>query len=453
MKNGNRMMTEKISSLMREMAIPTVIAQIINVLYSIVDRIYIGHIPNASDAALTGVGVTLPIITFISAFSSFVGAGGAPLASIYQGKGDKERAEKFLGSGTTMLIFFSVTLMFFFYIFMDPILYFFGASEGTISYAKTYLSIYLAGTLFVQLALGLNPFIVAQGASKTGMVSVLIGAALNLLLDPLFIFVFHMGVAGAGWATVISQMVSASWVIAFLVNPHAELRLRLKNMKPDFHIIKRIASLGISPFVMDSTSSLMVAVLNKGMQTYGGDLYVGSITVMESMMQLINAPLTGFTQGVQPIISYNYGAKRFDRVHKAYRSMIFITAGSSFIVTSLFMIFPGFFASFFTNSEPLIELCQKKIPIFMAGMLLFGFQKGIQPTFVALSQAKISIFIAVLRKIILLIPLAIILPIKLGTQGIYIAEPISDIISATTAIILFVVNIRKILTEESVDLI
>ena len=451
MKQKNNLLTDSIPSLMVKMAVPSVIAQIVNVLYSVVDRIYIGHIPNASEAALTGVGVTLPIVTFISAFSSFVGSGGAPLSAIYQGKGDHIKAQKVLGNGVSMLLIFSVCLMALFYGFMNPLLYLFGASDATIAYGRTYLSIYLIGTVFVLLSLGLNTYIVAQGAATTGMLSVLIGAVLNLVLDPIFIFVFHMGVAGAAWATVISQMVSAVWVVGFLVSPAASLKIRVQDLKPKKQIIKKIASLGISPFTMTATASLVGVVLNTEMQRYGGDLYVGSITVMQSLMQLINAPLSGFTQGVQPIISFNYGAGQFDRVRKTYRRMIVITSSFSFAVTGLFMIFPGFFASFFTNSEQLIALCVQKMPLFMAGMLIFGFQKSIQPTFLALGQAKISMFIAVLRKIVLLVPLAILLPMRLGTDGVYLAEPISDIISATAAIILFATHIRKILAEDSVN--
>lgn len=443
--------TEKISVLMAKMAIPSVIAQVINILYNIVDRIYIGHIPNASADALTGVGVAFPIVTFISAFSAFVGAGGAPLSAIWQGKGDKDKAEKILGNGVTMLVLFTVVLMAVFYIFMKPLLYMFGASDATIGYGVTYISIYLAGTIFVELALGLNPYIISQGAAKTGMVSVVIGAVINILLDPVFIFIFDMGVAGAALATVISQFVSALWVVSFLVGKRAVLKIKFKNLKPDFQIIKSISALGVSPFVMRSTESLVSIALNSSMQAYGGDLYVGSITIMQSIMQFFSAPLGGFTQGVQPIISYNFGARRFDRAKKTYRSMIGICTVFSLAGTALIMIFPEFFAGLFTNSEELIALCGRKMPLFISGMLLFGVQMGIQPTFMALGQARISLFIATLRKIILLVPLAVILPVFFGTEGVYIAEPVSDFISATVAAILFLVNIKKILTEDALD--
>lgn len=446
-----RMATEKIGRLMISMAVPSVIAQVINILYSVVDRIYIGHIEGVGMEALTGVGVTFPIITLISAFSAFAGAGGAPLAAIWLGKGDRKRAEKILGNGVTMLIFFTVILMVFFYAFERPLLYLFGASDATIDYAVSYISIYLGGTIFVELALGLNAFIISQGQSRTAMMAVLIGAASNIILDPVFIFVLGMGVRGAAIATVISQALSAAWTVGFLVSKRSSLTIRLQAMKPDFPVIGRVMALGISPFIMRATESAISVVLNSGLQRYGGDVYVGSLTIMQSVMQMYSAPLGGFTQGVQPIISYNFGAGNFDRVKKLYRSMI----TSSFLfaagATTLVMIFPGFFASLFTNDAQLIALVERMMPIFMCGMLIFGLQQGIQPTFLALGQAKISLFIAVFRKVILLIPLALILPLKFGVMGIYYAEPVSDVISAVTAVVLFLLNIKKIVSKETLQ--
>lgn len=446
-----RMATEKIGRLMISMAVPSVIAQVINILYSVVDRIYIGHIEGVGMEALTGVGVTFPIITLISAFSAFAGAGGAPLAAIWLGKGDRKRAEKILGNGVTMLIFFTVILMVFFYAFERPLLYLFGASDATIDYAVSYISIYLGGTIFVELALGLNAFIISQGQSRTAMMAVLIGAASNIILDPVFIFVLGMGVRGAAIATVISQALSAAWTVGFLVSKRSSLTIRLQAMKPDFPVIGRVMALGISPFIMRATESAISVVLNSGLQRYGGDVYVGSLTIMQSVMQMYSAPLGGFTQGVQPIISYNFGAGNFDRVKKLYRSMI----TSSFLfaagATTLVMIFPGFFASLFTNDAQLIALVERMMPIFMCGMLIFGLQQGIQPTFLALGQAKISLFIAVFRKVILLIPLALILPLKFGVMGIYYAEPVSDVISAVTAVVLFLLNIKKIVSRETLQ--
>lgn len=446
-----RMATEEIGKLMFRMAIPSVIAQVINILYNIVDRVYIGHIEGVGMEALTGVGVTFPIITLISAFSAFAGAGGAPLASIWLGKGDRKRAEKILGNGVSMLLFFTVILMAFFYWFQRPLLYVFGASDATIGYAMDYISIYLIGTIFVELALGLNAFIISQGQSRTAMAAVLIGAASNIILDPIFIFGFHMGVKGAARATVISQALSALWTVGFLVSKRSTLTIKLEAMKPDFSVIGKVMALGVSPFIMRATESLISVVLNSGLQRYGGDIYVGSLTIMQSVMQMYAAPLGGFTQGVQPIISYNFGAGNFDRVKKLYRRMIAISFAFSAGATILVLAFPRFFAGMFTNDENLIALVGEMMPVFMCGMLVFGLQQGIQPTFLALGQAKISLFIAVFRKVILLVPLAIILPFRFGVMGIYYAEPVSDVLSAATAVILFLLNIKKIVSKETLE--
>lgn len=448
--SDNRIMgTEKIPRLMLQMAVPSIIAQVINILYNIVDRIYIGHISGVGAAALTGVGLTFPIITLISAFSAFVGTGGAPLASIWMGKNDKKHAEKILGTGVFMLLCFSVVLMVLFLIFQRPLLYAFGASDATIGYAMEYLTIYLLGTVFVEIALGLNPFIIAQGRSTTAMMSIVIGAVINIVLDPVFIFIFHMGVKGAAIATVISQAVSAAWNVKALIDKKAVLKIIPSCIRPELRVMGQIFSLGISPFIMRSTESLISIVLNHQLQKFGGDLYVGSLTIMQSVMQLFSAPLNGYTQGVQPIVSYNFGAGKFDRVKTTYRYMI---AGSfliSFLTAASAMIFPEFYAMMFTNEQELITLTGKVMPIFMTGMLIFGLQNGIQPTFLGLGQAKISLFIALLRKVILLVPLALIFPNFFGVMGVYYAEPVADIISALTASILFLCNIKKILTMEN----
>lgn len=441
--------TEKIPSLMIRMAIPSVIAQVINILYNIVDRIYIGHISGVGAAALTGVGLTFPIITLISAFSAFVGSGGAPLASIWMGKNDKKHAEKILGTGVFMLLCFSLILMAVFLIFQRPLLYAFGASDATIGYAMEYLTIYLIGTVFVEIALGLNPFIIAQGRSTTAMMSIVIGAVINIVLDPIFIFGFHMGVKGAAIATVISQAVSAAWNVKALMDKKAVLKIVPACIRPDLRVIGQIFSLGISPFIMRSTESLISIVLNHQLQKFGGDLYVGSLTIMQSVMQLFSAPLSGYTQGVQPIVSYNFGAGKFDRVRTTYRYMIFGSFLISFVTAASAMIFPEFYAMMFTNEGDLIALTGKVMPVFMAGMLIFGLQNGIQPTFLGLGQAKISLFIALLRKVILLVPLALIFPNFFGVMGVYYAEPVADITSAVIASILFLCNIKKILTMEN----
>ncbi len=449
MTREERMASESIGRLMVSMTLPSIFAQIINILYSIIDRIYIGHMEGVGANALTGVGVTFCITVFISAFSGFVNSGAAPLAAIWLGKKDRDHAEKILGNSVSFLVFCTVVLMAVFYIFQRPLLYQFGASDATIGYAMDYLTIYLAGTLFVEIALGLNAFIICQSQPRTAMFSVLIGAVANIILDPIFIFGLHMGVKGAAVATVISQALSAAWVMVFLMGKKSSLKIRVRFLKPDMGILISIFSLGISPFIMRATESFISIVLNHGLQAYGGDLHVGALTIMQSVMQLFSAPIGGFTQGMTPIISYNYGAGNFERVKQLYRWMIGLCFGFMLVTTATTMIFPEFYAGFFTNETQLIELVGRVMPIFMAGMLVFGLQNGIQPTFLALGQAKISLFIAVLRKIILLIPLAIILPHFMGVMGVYYAEPISDILSATTASVLFLLNIRKILSMEA----
>lgn len=444
-----RMATQSIGRLMVSMTVPAILAQIINVLYSVIDRIYIGHMEGVGANALTGVGVTFCITMFISAFSAFISNGAAPLAAIWLGKGDREHAEKILGNSVSFLLICTVVLMAFFYAFQRPLLYMFGASDTTIGYATDYLSIYLAGTLFVELAMGLNAFIICQSQSKTAMLSVLIGAIANIVLDPIFIFGLHMGVKGAATATVISQGLSAAWVLAFLLGKKSSLKIRRSCIQIDRGILGSVFSLGVSPFIMSATESFISIVLNHGLQAYGGDTHVGSLTIMQSIMQLFSAPLNGYTQGMAPIVSYNYGAGNFDRVKMLYRWMIGVCFGFRFLTTATAMLFPRFYAGFFTNESELIALTGQVMPIFMAGMLVFGLQNGIQPTFLALGQAKVSLFIAVLRKIILLIPLAIILPHFMGVMGVYYAEPISDTISATAATALFMFNIRKILSKEA----
>ncbi len=441
--------TMPLPRLMASLAIPSVIAQLINVLYNIIDRMYIGHIPGSGPVALTGVGLTFPIITLISAFSAFIGAGGAPLASISLGKGDRNRAEKILGNGVSVLLIFSASLTVLFMLFRRPLLYMFGASDQTIHYGVDYITIYLVGTVFVQLALGLNMFITSQGQARTAMLSVLIGAIINIVLDPVFIFALRMNVQGAALATVISQAVSAIWVVHFLSSEKSAIQIRRKNMVPDLSILKSIMALGISPFIMQATESAISIILNRGLSMYGGDLYVGSMTILQSVMQLIVIPVQGFTQGVQPIISYNFGARKFDRVKKTYRMTICFTFAVATFLCILTLFFPGLFAGIFTTDQELIALVKKVMPIFMAGIAVFGIQMGCQTTFMGLGQAKISLFIALLRKVILLIPLALILPKFFGVMGIYYAEPISDITAATTATILFLCVRKRIVSEDA----
>lgn len=450
-KKDEKLGVMPIPQLMVSLAIPSVIAQLINVLYNIVDRMYIGHIPDIGPVALTGVGVTMPVIMLISAFSAFIGAGGAPLAAIALGKGDRDRAEKILGNGVSILLIFSTVLILFFMIFKQPLLYMFGASEQTIIYAQRYITIYLAGTVFVQLALGLNMFISSQGQAKTAMLSVLIGAVINIVLDPIFIFGLKMDVRGAALATVISQAVSAVWVVRFLVSEKSVIRIRKKNFALDFRILAGVMALGVSPFIMQATESAISIVLNRGLSIYGGDLYVGSMTILQSVMQLAVIPVQGFTQGVQPIISYNFGAGKFDRVRKTYRLTIMTTVVISVVYCLLTVNFPTVFAGLFTSDKELLALVGKVMPIFMAGIWIFGIQMGCQTTFMGLGQAKISLFLALLRKVILLIPLALILPRYFGVMGIYYSEPISDTISAATAGILFLCVRKKIVSQEALS--
>lgn len=444
----SRLGTENITKLMISLAIPAVLAQIVNVLYNIVDRIYIGRIPGVGAAALTGVGVTFPIITIISAFSSFVSGGGAPLASIALGQGNRKRAERILGNAASLLLFFSALLMLFFFVFQKPLLYLFGASDNTIGYSSTYISIYLLGTVFVQLAVGLNTFISCQGHARTAMCSVLIGAVVNIALDPLFIFVFHMGVAGAAVATILSQALSAAWVLKFLCSEKSGIRLGLSGMRPDFALLRQVMALGVSPFIMAATESAITIVMNHGLQVYGGDLYVGSMTILQSVLQLVFVPINGFTTGVQPIISYNFGAGSFDRVKMTIRRMISVTFLAAFLYVVFAMLRPGVFAGLFTTDEELIALVKKVLPVYLCGMSVFGIQSGIQSSFLGLGQAKISLCIALLRKVILLIPMALLLPHFFGVMGVYYAEPVADLISVAIASTLFLLNIRKILSKE-----
>lgn len=442
-KQDEKLGTAPLGRLVLSLALPAVVAQLINVIYNMVDRIYIGHIAGVGAQALAGLGLSLPIILLIQAFSAMAGMGGAPRASIQLGKGDREAAEKILGNSVTMLLVFAVVLTFGFYLVKTPLLYLFGASDATIGYAEDYLNIYLVGTVFVMCYTGLNMFISCQGYAKFAMVSVLIGALLNIILDPVFIFVFGMGIQGAAVATILSQGVSAVWIVRFLFSKRTGLKIRRRNLKPDWRVIGSIAALGISPFVMQSTESLINIVLNRGLQNYGGDLYVGALTILQSVMQLIVIPVQGFSQGAQPIISYNYGAQNLERVRKTFQIALSTIWGFSFLFTGIVMLFPRIFAGLFTSDASLLELASAKMPLFLAGLLVFGVQMTCQSTFMGLGKAKISLFIALWRKVILLIPLAMILPEFFGVDGIYWAEPLADVISAVTAGVLFVVTVWR----------
>lgn len=444
-----RLGTEPLGRLIVSMALPAVAAQLINVLYNVIDRIYIGHIADYGDLALTGVGVTFPILMLVSAFSAFAGMGGAPLASIKLGKKDYEGAEKILGNCTAMLITFSILLTAIFLIFKEPILYAFGASDNTIIYANDYISIYLIGTIFVQFAVGLNTFISGQGNAKIAMLSVCFGAGINIILDPIFIFYFGMGVKGAALATIISQAVSAVWVVCFLASKKSVIRLRSKNIRLEPKVVGRVAALGVSPFIMQSTESLVSITLNSGLQQYGGDLYVGSMSILLSVMQLIIVPVQGISQGVQPILSYNYGAGNSKRVMDTFKRMLAVCLAGSLLLGGIAVAFPQLYVGLFTNNAELIQLTRSVMPIFFIGTCIFGIQMACQSMFLALGQAKFSLTIALLRKVILLIPLAIILPKFIGVMGIYYAEPIADIISVTIAGTLFLLFNKKILNANN----
>ena len=437
-----------IGPLMVKLALPAVAAQLINMLYNIVDRIYIGHIPEVGRTALTGLGVTFPILMLISAFTAFAGMGGAPLASIRLGSGDRAGAEKILGNSTTLLLLLAAVLTAVFSIVKEPALMAFGASEATIGYALDYISIYLAGTVFVQLALGLNAYITAQGQALVAMCSVLIGAILNILLDPLFIFVFQMGVKGAALATILSQGVSACWVVGFLCSGWSGLRIRPATMKLERAVVGKIAALGIAPFIMQSTESLVTVVLNSGLQFYGGDLYVGTVTVMQSVMQMVVMPVQGITQGVQPIMSYNFGAKNYARVRQTFRLLLRTTLTVTVSACLVVTLFPQQLALIFNDDQELVELVGRVMPIFFGGIWAFGAQIACQTAFMAMGQAKTSLFLALLRKVILLVPLAILLPLAThSVLGIYVAEPVADILASATTLTLFLRKRKTLLPE------
>ena len=433
---------------MLSMGVPTLAAQLINLLYNIVDRIYIGHIPNVGADALTGLGLAMPVIMIISAFSMLLGAGGAPLAGIDMGRGDMKSAEKIIGSCAGALVICSVILTAVFAVFEKPLLYLIGASDVTLPYAVKYLSIYLCGTLFVQLTLGLNLFLTAQGRAKTAMLSVLIGAVINIILDPVLIFALDMGIGGAALATVFSQFCSCVWVVKSLTGKKTALRIKKENLKPDPAVLKRITALGISPFIMQSTESLISIVLNSSLQKYGGDLYVGSLTILQSVMQLISVPINGFTQGIQPILSYNFGAGNIERVKKVSQRIMLCTVSVSGLLALTAVLFPKAFVGAFTSDGALAELSAKVLPVFVFGMLVFGLQMGSQTIFLGLGQAKLSLFAALLRKVILLTPLALILPaVTQNVMGIYYAEPIADITAALICFTMLLLNYKKILSR------
>lgn len=394
MNSKNRLETAPIGKLLFSLAIPTVLAQLVNLLYNIVDRMYVGRIAGEGSLALAGLGVCFPIIMLISAFAALVAMGGAPRASIAMGKKDTDEAEKIMGNCLTMLTVIAIALSIIFFFTKDWILMQFGASVETLPYASSYLSIYLFGTIFVQYALGLNMFITTQGFAKMSMATVCIGAVINIVLDPIFIFTFNMGVQGAALATIISQAVSAIWVVYFLTSKRSILKIKLKNLKLSKIIVLPVLALGVAPFIMQSTECLVQLVFNTSMLKYGNDMYVALMSILFSVMQFIWMPMQGFAQGAQPIMSYNYGAGNLERVKKTFMMLFALCLGFSLLVVSFVLINPSFFIKLFTPDEQLIAIGTEGLRIFMFGMLIMGAQSACQQTFLALNEAKISMFIA-----------------------------------------------------------
>ena len=448
-QEGTDLGTEPVGKLLIKLAFPAIIAQMVNLLYNMVDRIYIGHIPGTGDVALTGLGLCFPIIMIITAFSSLIGTGGAPRAAIFMGKGHDNEAERILGNCTSALVLTAVVLTVVMEIVAEPVLRLFGASSVTLPYALSYMRIYVFGTICVMLALGLNSFITTQGFSKIGMKTVIIGAVCNLILDPILIFGFNMGVRGAALATILSQGISAIWVIRFLTGRKTKLKIRKKNLKIQASVLLPVLALGISPFIMTATESILNVAFNSSLSRYGGDIAVGAMTILSSVMQLQFMPVQGLGQGAQPILSYNYGAKKIDRVKKSCRILIISCLLYTFVFWGFVQMFPEILVRLFNNNSPeLISTTAWALRIYMAGTGVFGIQMAIQQIFMALGQAKLSLLIACMRKIILLIPLIYILPHFFVDKvfAVFLAEPAADLLSVIIASVLFAANYRKILS-------
>ena len=440
---------EPIGRLLLVLAIPTIASQVINALYNMVDRMYIGHIPEIGAAALTGVGVSFPIIMIVSAFAALVGMGGAPQASIAMGRKDHDKAEKILGNCFTSLAVVAVILTIIVLVFKTPLLYLFGASSNTISYAEDYIEIYAVGTIFVQMTLGLNMFISAQGFSMISMLTVVIGAVTNIILDPVFIFGFHMGVQGAAVATVLSQALSAVWAVKFLTGKSTVLHLKKKCMKIEWKVMAPCVALGVAPFIMQSTESVLVLCFNSSLLKYGGDMAVGAMTILSSIMQFAMLPLQGLTQGGQPIISYNYGARKVERVKKGFKLLLIACLCYSTLMWAAAQLVPQLLVMIFTNDPQLMKLAVWALRIYMAGVLLMGAQVACQQTFIAFGNAKISTFLAIFRKIIVLIPMTYILPVFMKDKvlGVFMAEPIADTIAVCTTCVMFFISFKKLIKE------
>ena len=437
-----------VKKLLFSLSVPTITSQIVNMLYNLVDRVYIGHmtpVDTVGQLALTGVGVCLPIIMVISAFASLMAIGGAPRASIAEGAGESEKSERIMGNCLTMLVITALVLTVLFESFAEPLLLMFGASENTIGYALDYMRIYALGTIFVQLTLGMNAYITAQGFATVSMKTVLIGAGLNTVLDPVFIFAFNMGVRGAALATILSQAVSAVWVLKFLTGPKTKWRLRAVNLRPRAKVVLPSLALGMSPFIMQATESLITVCFNSSLLKYGGDIAVGAMTVLSSIMQFAMMPLQGLTQGAQPIVSYNYGARNPQRVRRAFKVLLIACVTYSLTLWALVQLFPQIFALLFTPNQELVDYAAWALRIYMAATGIFGVQVACQQTFVALGNAKTSLFLAALRKIILLIPLIFILPHFFADKSfaVFLAEPVADVLAVCTTATMFFFLFRK----------
>ena len=442
----NKLGVEPVGKLLRQLAIPAITAQVVNVLYNVVDRVYLGHIPEYGDLALTGVGVCMPIIMLVAAFAALVSLGGAPRASVLMGRGNKEDAERTLGNCFFLLLVMSALLMVFFYSFAPALLPIFGASENTIQYSLQYLNLYLVGTVFVLLSLGVNAFITAQGFAKISMATVMIGAVCNILLDPVFIFLFHMGVRGAALATVVSQAVSAIWVMRFITGKKTVLRLQRKYIRFNPSIIFPCLLLGLSPFIMQATESAISICFNSSLKHYGGDIAVGAMSILTSVMQFSMLPLVGLAQGAQPITGYNFGAKNADRVRQTFRYLVKYSFGYSLVLWAICMLFPRVIPAMFNHdNQELLAYTARALRYYMALSGIFGIQIACQQTFIAIGNAKTSLFLAVFRKVILLIPLIYILPMFLAEKdiAIFMAEPVADGIAVLTTALMFAYQFRN----------
>lgn len=438
-----------IGKLLLRLAIPTVAAQLINMLYNVVDRIYIGHMPVDGDLALTGVGVCMPIILVVSAFAALISSGGAPRASIFMGKGDNEQAERTMGNCFALQLIISVLLTGVLLIWNEELLLAFGASKNTIGYATDYMQTYAIGTIFVQLTLGMNAYITAQGFAKIGMLTVLIGAVSNIVLDPIFIFTLDMGVQGAALATIISQGISCVWVLTFLFGKKTVLRLKKACMRLQPKIIFPCIALGLAPFIMQASESVIAVCFNSSLLYYGGDIAVGAMTILTSVMQFAMLPLQGLAQGAQPIISYNYGARNRERVEKAFRLLLKVSLIYSCTLWLCIMLFPRIFAGIFSPDPALISFAGNALRIYCAVLFMFGIQIACQMTFVSLGKAGSSVLVAVMRKFVLLLPLIYIMPnlLENKTNAVYMAEPIADFFAVLFTTVLFCFQFKKILRQ------